>query len=82
MEDLFDEEKHLDQPVLATPPLGKLVVEVELTCVRMYKRVMDIRAEEDLWHGFWILLWEDYLEFQDCILVYALLTEISSYHSR
>ena len=81
MEDLLDKHQHLDQPVLTTFPLGEFILQPQFTGVRMHQWMENFGDENDLWHVLGIILREENLELNHCILVDPLLDKIGTDHS-
>ena len=81
MEDLLDEHQNLDQPVLTTLPLRELILQPQFTSVRMHQGMENLGYKDNLGHILWIVLREQNLKLDNCILVDSLLDKIGSNHS-
>lgn len=78
MEYLLDKQENLDQPVLTKLPISEVFLKLELSRRAIDQRVEYLRLEMYYWHRFWIVGREGNPEFEDSILVDALLAEVDT----
>ena len=67
--------------MFTTLPLREFILQPQFTRVRMHQGMENLGYKDNLGHILWIVLREENLELDNCILVDSLLDKIGTNHS-